>query len=427
MSVLLLIVILFVLLLMGTPLFVVMGASVSILILSEGYASLTLVAQKMIDELNNDLLMSLPFFGMAAVFMQRGGVARTLVDLATALLGWMRGGLGLVAVGACTIFASISGSSVTTALAMGVILVPPMLAKGYRRDFTSGLLGAGGTLGILIPPSLPLILYAILAEQSVPRLFLAALIPGLVQAFLMALYVTYVARRYDLPAEPPVPRGDIVAAFVRALPALSVPAIIAVGIYGGLLTVTESAVATAFVALFLSVFVYRGISIRAMVPVMGDAISTVAAIIFIIMTAMVFGHWVTESGVPMQLVAWLDTLGLQGWQFILAIVVVLLILGMFLEIASILLILVPILIPVLHLYDINPVHFGIVMMIAMEIAAITPPVGLNLFVLSSISKAPVAEVIRGIWPFVVLMTGLLLFVAFVPVMSLWLPALVYGS
>lgn len=422
---LILLAIFFLLLLIGTPLFVVLGASVSILIVSSGSGSLTLVAQKMIDELNNDLLMSLPFFGMAAVFMLRGGVSKALVDFSSAFLGWMRGGLGLVAVGACTIFASISGSSVTTALAMGVILMPAMLSKGYDRSFSSGLLGAGGTLGILIPPSLPLILYAVLAEESVPRLFLAAVIPGLMQAMLMALYVVVIARRKNLPSEPMLSRSEFLMVMLRAIPALCVPVIIGVGIYGGLLTVTESAVAAAFVSLLLSIFVYRGVGLSNMIAVVGEAISSVSAIIFIVMTAMVFGHWVTESGVPMDLVQWLDALGLESWQFILGVMLLLLVLGMFLEITSILLISVPILIPVLHAYDISPIHFGVIMMINMEIAAITPPVGLNLYVLSSIAKSPVSEVIRGIWPFVLLMIALLFFVAFIPGLTLWLPSMIY--
>ncbi|SMH56460.1 TRAP transporter large permease [Mesorhizobium australicum] len=423
---LLLLVLFFVLLYLGTPLFVVLGASVSVLIVAEGHMSLTLVAQKMIDELNNDLLMSLPFFGMAAVFMQRGGVAKSLVDLAIGLIGWMRGGLGLVAVAACTMFATISGSSVTTALAMGVLLLPSMLAKGYGRPFSTGLLGAGGTLGILIPPSLPLILYAILAEESVPRLFLAAVIPGLMQALLLAIYVIVMARVRNLPAEPRQSAGEIGVLALRAAPALLVPIVIAVGIYGGLLTITDSAVAAAFVSLILSIFVYRGVKLRETISVIGESIYSVSAIILIIMTAMVFGHWVTESGVPARLVEWTSSLNLQPWQFIVIVMLILIVLGTILEIASILLITTPILIPLLGAYDISPIHFGILMAINMEIAAITPPVGLNLYVLAAISKGTTSEVNAGIWPFVVLMLGLLLLVAFIPGLTLWLPEMVYG-
>jgi C4-dicarboxylate transporter DctM subunit len=409
----------------GMPLFAVLGLTSATLLFADG-TPLVLLAQKVLDELNSQLLMALPFFGMAAVFMQRGGVARAMVDVSVAWIGRMRGGLGVVAVVACTLFAAIAGSSVATALAMGTILVPAMLERRYDRSFATGLIGAGGTLGILIPPSLPLILYAIIAEESVPRLFLAGVVPGLIQATLMIGCVMWVARRRGYPPEPPCSRREFIAVNLRALPALAVPVVVAIGIYGGLITVSEAAVLAAVVAFLVGAGFYRGFAWRDGPSVIGEAMRAAASIMIIVATALAFGHWVTESGVPASLVKWLVDAGIQGWQFLLVVNLLLLVLGMFLEVASIMLITLPILISVFGPLGIDPIHFAIVMTINMELALITPPVGLNLYVLSSISRAPVGEVIAGIWPFALLFLGLLFAVTYLPGLALWLPDLVYG-
>ena len=206
----------------------------------------------MIDQLNSTTLMALPLFVMAAAFMRRGGVAQALVDLSTAWLGGIKGSLGLVAVVSCALFAAISGSSVATALAMGTILLPAMIERGYPRGFALGVLGASGTIGVVIPPSLALILYGIVTEQSVPRLFLAGILPGLLQAGAFFLWVLYYARRKNFPREPAMPMRAAAARHRRALPAMAVPFVVLVGIYGGFMTVTESAALAAVTALVVS-------------------------------------------------------------------------------------------------------------------------------------------------------------------------------
>src|SRR3984893_3323420 len=241
----------------GMPIFLVLGTCAAILFFVSGQPLIG-VAQKILDELHSSTLMALPLFVMAAAFMRRGGVAKALVDLATAWFGGLRGALGLVTVVSCTLFAAICGSSVATALAMGTILLPAMLERGYPRHFALGVIGASGTIGIVIPPSLALILYGIIAEQSVPRLFLAGILPGLLQAALFAAWVVWYARRHNFPREKPMSwaaRGRVTAG---ALPALAVPVIVAVGIYGGVVTVTEAAALSAVVALIVSLFFYRG-------------------------------------------------------------------------------------------------------------------------------------------------------------------------
>src|ERR1700744_1669681 len=254
MATILFLVLFFGLLAAGMPIFLVLGACAAVLYFVSDQPIIGL-AQNMIDQLNSTTLMSLPLFVVAAAFMRRGGVAQALVDLSTAWLGGVKGSLGLVAVVSCALFAAISGSSVATALAMGTILLPAMLARGYPRGFSLGVIGASGTIGVVIPPSLALILYGIVTEQSVPRLFLAGILPGLLQAAAFFLWVLYYARRKNFPVEPAMPLMMRLQVTVRALPALLVPVVVMVGIYGGFVTVTEAAALAAVVALGVSLVV----------------------------------------------------------------------------------------------------------------------------------------------------------------------------
>ncbi|MEY9150787.1 TRAP transporter large permease [Bradyrhizobium elkanii] len=339
----------------------------------------------------------------------------------------MRGALGLVTVVSCTLFAAICGSSVATALAMGTILVPAMIERGYPRHFALGVVGASGTIGIVIPPSLSLILYGLIAEQSVPRLFLAGIMPGLLQAAMFFGWVFYYSHKYELPREPAVPRVELVRMSLNALPALCVPFIVMVGIYGGLMTVTEAAAVSATVALLVSLFFYRGFQVSQTLEVIAEAIKSAATIMIIVATALAFGHWMTDSGIPASLVKFTLDNQLHPWQFLLAINVLLLVLGCFLEVAATLLVVMPILAPALKPLGIDPVHFAIVFTHNMEIALVHPPVGLNLYVLATISTAPVTEVVRGVLPFLGLLLLCLAIITYVPQLSLWLPNLVYGA
>src|ERR1700746_3663755 len=252
----------------GMPIFLVLGLCAAVLYIASG-EPLGVFGEIVVDHLNSPTLMSLPLFVMAATFMRHGGVAKALVDVSAAWLGGIRGSLGLVTVVACTLFAAISGSSVATALAMGTILLPAMIEKGYPRSFALGVVGASGTIGIVIPPSLALILYGIVAEQSVPRLFLAGVLPGLLQAAVFFGWVWYDARRRKFPVEPTLPFAERVRVTARAIPALIVPAIVLVGIYGGVVTVTEAAAIAAVVSLTVSLAYYRGFHWSGKVLVVG--------------------------------------------------------------------------------------------------------------------------------------------------------------
>ncbi|HEY0212426.1 MAG TPA: TRAP transporter large permease [Paenirhodobacter sp.] len=418
----------FILLAVGMPLYLVLGGTAVFMYWLNGDPVVG-VFQKMLDGLNSDTLLAVPFFVMAAAFMEKGGVAKAMIDLVALLVGRVRGGMAIVAIVACTLFAAICGSSVATAMAMGAIMVPAMRARNYPMPFSLGILAASGTLGILIPPSLAMILYALIAEESVPRLFLAGVVPGIMQASIFVAYAMYYSYRYKLPREetqhyPPGYRRMVV---VRALPALSLPLIVIIGVYGGFVTVTEASVLTAVTALLIGVFFYKGFPLRATLGEIADAVRSAAVITIIIATALAFAQWLTASGVPAAIVSYIAEIGLKPWQFLMIVNILLIIMGMFLETVSIMLISLPILIPLLHPLGIDPIHFAVVMTINMELALLTAPVGLNLFVLSNVSKTPLSVVTKGVFPLECLLFALLMLVTYVPEISLWLPNLVYGK
>ncbi len=416
----------FSLLVAGMPVFLVLGVLSLILFWAKG-SPLIALPQLYIDHLNSQTLIAIPFFVIAATFMQRGGIAKALVDCAYSWVGGLRGGLALVCVLATMIFAAISGSSVATAMTMGTLLVPAMLAKNYERHFAVGVVGASGTLGILIPPSLAMIVYAIIAEQSVPRLFLAGVIPGFLQAGLFAIWIMYYTRRRGYPKGEPLTRDQFKRVNIHAIPALTLPIIILGGIYSGALTVTEAAGMAALTAIVISLIFYKECRLSEVAGIIAEAIKMTAVIFFIILGALAFGHWITSAGIADTLVEVVTGNDLSAWQFLLLINALMLVLGMFLEVIAVMLITVPLVLPLLAPLGISPVHFAVVVTINMELALLTPPVGLNLYVLSSISKMPVETVARGVFPFIVIMIGLLGLVTFVPEISLYLPQLVYGK
>jgi C4-dicarboxylate transporter DctM subunit len=301
-----------------------------------------------------------------------------------------------------------------------------MLERGYPRSFVLGVVGASGTIGIVIPPSLPLILYGIVAEQSVPRLFLAGILPGVLQAAAFFIWVLYEARRRKFPIEPVLPFNERMRVTLAALPAMLVPLVVMVGIYGGFVTVTEAAALSAVVSLCVSLLFYRGFHWTETLSVIASGLRSAASIMLIIATALAVGHWLTESGVPARLVAFLLSHNFSTWQFLLTINVLLLVLGCFLEVTATLLLVLPILAPALGPMGVDPIHFAIIFTHNMEIGLVHPPVGLNLFVLSSIAAAPMGEVIRGILPFLLILLIVLAIIVCVPSLTLWLPEMVFG-
>lgn len=405
---------------LGAPIFIALGVAAIAMLASEGRPLLDAAAHS-INGINSTTFLAVPFFVMAATFMQKGGIARIIIEAAETWVGHFRGGLGLVAVIATTLFAAISGSSVVTAMAMGTFLIPAMVQRGYDRPFALGLVGASGTLGILIPPSLSMILYGLIAEESVPRLFMAGVIPGLMQACLLAAWVVYYSRRKGYASGQRATRAEFIQKNLHALPAVAIPVSVFAGIYTGYTTVTESAGVAAVASVLIAVLIYREVKLREVFAMATEGMKAASGVTFIVMFALLFAHWITGSGVPTALVDFAIHMELEKWQFLLMLNVLMIILGMFLDAVAVMLIVTPIILPVLATLGIDPIHFGIVLIVNMEIAFLTPPIGLNLFVLSSISGAPMSEAVRGMIPFVIIMAGFLMLITYIPEISLWLP------
>ncbi len=411
-----------VLMALGAPIFVSLGLAALLMLATEGRPLMDAAAHS-INGINSTTFLAVPFFVMAATFMQKGGIARVIIEAAETWVGHFRGGLGLVAVIATTLFAAISGSSVVTAMAMGTFLIPAMVARGYDRPFALGLVGASGTLGILIPPSLSMILYGLIAEESVPRLFLAGVVPGLLQAALLGAWVIFYSRRKGYASGQRASTSEFIRKNLRALPAVAIPLSVFAGIYSGYTTVTESAGVAAIASVLVAIVVYKEVTFRDVFPMATEGMKSASAVTFIVMFALLFAHWITGSGIPTALVNFAIARELEPWQFLLALNVMMIILGMFLDAIAVMLIVTPIVLPVLSTLGIDPVHFGIVLIVNMEIAFLTPPIGLNLFVLSSIAKAPMSEAVRGMVPFVIIMAVFLILITYIPEISLWLPNL----
>lgn len=414
------------LLAIGTPIYLVLTAVAGGLLLMDGM-SLAGLGQHVLDHLNSPSLVSVPFFLLAAVLMRGGGVARALFDAALTWIGWLPGGLALAGIAATAIFAAINGSSVATAMAMGSLLVPMMIERGYKPGFAMGLTATAATLGILIPPSLPMILIGLIMEESIPRLFLAGVVPGLLQALLLAGYVLLRAKDAGGAAEPWPSRSVLIRNNVNALPAVSIPVVILGGLYGGFVTLTEAAVLGALVSLVVVLFVYRSVRLRQMAGMLTEAVDRTSVVVVIMIGATLLSAWIIKSGLPQSLAAVIAESGLQPWQFLLILNLVLFIMGMFLEGVAIILIVLPVIAPVVREMGISPEHFAVLMVINIEIALLSPPIGLNLFVMSSVTGRPVSEVLRGTLPFFGLMLLLLLLVTFIPEISTWLPSYVMDA
>ena len=416
---------LFLLLALGVPIYIVLTGLGIILLLIDG-GSVGGIGQDVLDHMNSATLMAVPFFVIAAGFIQGGGIARALIDMASTWIGRLPGGIALSSLVATALFAAISGSSVATVLAMGTMVVPEMLKNGYRRPFALGVTAAAGTLGILIPPSMPMVVYGLVSETSIPRLFLAGVVPGLLQIGLFALVIMVMARQQGAQ---PIPFPGLRAAAqanLRALPALAVPLIVLGGIYGGFVTVTEAAALSAAVALIVSLFIYRTLNIFDVPGILVQGISRTAAILLIIAGADLLSNWMTRDGLASHIAAFATALDLTPVQFLFAMAAILLVLGMVLEGYAIILITLPLTLPILEALGIDKVHYGIVLVIGIELAMLTPPVGLNLFVMAEVSRAPVTEVQRGLLPFFVAMLVLWAAVILVPEIATGLPDLVLG-
>jgi C4-dicarboxylate transporter, DctM subunit len=372
------------------------------------------VIQKMFSTLSSATLMAIPGFVFAGIIMSKGGISYYLIEALRAWIGHIRGGLAVVTILACMVFAAISGSSPATAAAIGGIMIPAMVEAGYSKRYAMGLVAASGTLGILIPPSIPLIIYGSVAEESIGKLFAAGIVPGLFLGVLLLSLAIINARLNNYGTLPKASWNQRWQKTWKAIPGFLLPVLILGGIYTGIVTPTEAAVVASAYGFLVSTLIYREMDWKKFIGVVKESINITAMIFLITASAVVFGMFLTTEQVPQAFAEWIEEHAANKWFFLLGVNVMFFILGMFLESVSIILITLPILLPVLGLFDINVIHFAIIMTMNMEFAMITPPVGLNLFVVSGISREKVGEVVRGVLPFFAVMLLALVLVIIFP-------------
>ena len=418
----------FLLLFLSVPVGVALGASTFITsYIFEGQESLIDLASAVFSKLDKYALMAIPMFILAGNLLSKGSSAKRIVDFAKTFVGHLPGGLPIAAIFASIIFAAVSGSSPATVAAIGSIMFGAITAAGYPKSYAVGTITASGSLGILIPPSIVMIIYGVTAEVSIGKLFIAGIIPGLLIGF-MLMAVTYIgAKRLGFKKTAPAPLSEKWKKFKESFWALMTIVIIIGGIYGGVFTPTEAAAVSAVWALFIAIFIYKDIKIKDLKNVFLESAKTSAMIMFIIANASVFAYFLTLENIPQMLSDFVVHMHLNKVMFLVAVNILLLIAGNFMEPSSIIMIMVPLLLPVATMLGIDPIHFGVIITINMELGMLTPPVGLNLFVASGITGLSIKEVVKAVMPwFFVIFVGLIL-ITYIPQISLWLPNLMMGS
>lgn len=435
-----LVVLFFLLVTIGAPVAVALGGSVAAVSLLLDPIPLPIIGQKLFANLDHFSLMAVPFFFFAAALMETGGLVRRLINLANAIVGHWTGGLGVTTVLSCVFFAAISGSSPATVAGIGRIMYPNLTKEGYSPRYALGALVTAGSIGILIPPSIPLIMFGFVTETSVTRLFLAGVVPGIIYALGMIAMAVFLARQTDVPRHPPAPMRQRASAIWAALPALALPVMIFVGIYGlppvslgpvqidggAIFTPTEAAVMATLLAMVIGMFCYRELSPAGMVKAIVSTAPSVGMIFFITTNALLFAFFITKLGIPATVTDLIMSLGLETWQFLLLVNLLFLIIGFFLEGVPTILMFVPVLFPAAVAMGVDPVHFGIIVIVNIELGLVTPPVGLNLFVAAGVSDRSVVDVFKGALPWMAVTIAVLMLVTFVPQLSLFLPNLMFN-
>ena len=423
------------LMLTGMPISIALGLTVLTFLFFLTQVPIEAVALKLFTGIDNFEIMAIPFFILAGNFLTHGGVARRMINFATSMVGHWYGGLGLAGVMACALFAAISGSSPATVIAIGSILLPAMVAQGFPKRFGAGVITTSGALGILIPPSIVMVIYAVatggsvalgpdgarVTSASVGQLFIAGVIPGLMLATLLGATTVYRAWKFDYPRLPRASWGERFKAFRECIWGLLLIFLVLGGIYRGWFTPTEAAAVSAVYAFIIAVFVYKDMGLKDVPRVLLGSASMSAMILYIITNAVLFSFLMTSEQIPQQLTAWIVDMGVNWWTFLIFVNILLLVAGNVMEASSIVLITAPILFPIAVKLGVHPVHLGILMVVNMEVGMCHPPVGLNLYVASGIAKMGITELTIAVWPWLLTMLMFLVAVTFIPEISLWLP------
>lgn len=426
MNALIIFVLLFALMLTGMPISISLGLTVLTFLFTMTDVPIQSVALKLFTGIEKFEIMAIPFFILAGNFLTHGGVARRMINFATSMVGHWHGGLALAGVLACALFAAVSGSSPATVVAIGSIILPAMVKQGFPNRFGAGVITTSGALGILIPPSIVMVMYSVSTNTSVGKLFMAGVVPGLLLAFLLGVTTWYLARKNNYPRLKKATWAERAAAFRKSGWGLFLIVIVMGGIYTGVFTPTEAAAMAAVYAFFIAVFVYKDLTLKQVPKVLLDSASMSAMLLYIITNAVLFSFLVTSENIPQAMAAWITDSGLGPITFLLVVNILLLLAGNVMEPSSIVLILAPILFPVAMKLGIDPVHFGILIVVNMEVGMCHPPVGLNLYVASGITKMGITELTIAVMPWLLTMLGFLALVTYWPGLSLWLPNLIYN-
>jgi C4-dicarboxylate transporter DctM subunit len=416
-------VLLIALMLTGMPISIALGLTVLTFLFTLTQVPIEAVALKLFTGIEKFEIMAIPFFILAGNFLTHGGVARRMIKFATAMVGHWYGGLALAGVLACALFAAVSGSSPATVVAIGSIIMPAMVAQGFPNKFGAGVVTTSGSLGILIPPSIPMVIYAVSTNTSVGKLFMAGVVPGIMLATLLGLTTWYIARKNNYPRMPKASWGERTKSFFDAFWGLLLILIVIGGIYTGFFTPTEAAAMSAVYAFIVAVYVYKDMRLRDVPAVLLSSANMSAMLLYIITNAVLFSFLMTHENIPQAMAQWMIDMGLGPIGFLLLVNILLLLAGNVMEPSSIILILAPILFPVAVKLGIDPIHFGILIVVNMEVGLCHPPVGLNLYVASGIAKMGITELTVAVWPWLCTMLCFLLLVTYVPAISLWLPRL----
>lgn len=417
---------LFLLMFLGVPVSVALGSSTLITAYYFTDYDVIGIVSHVFDGLNKYSLMAIPMFILAGSFLSKGGAAQRIIDFAKSIVGHLPGGLPIAAIFAAMIFAAVSGSSPATVAAIGSVMFSAIKEAGYPRGYAIGTIATSGSLGILIPPSIVFIVYGVTADLSIGKLFMAGVIPGFLIGF-MLMAITYIgAVRLGFKKEKPASLKERFLKFKEAFWALMLIVIVIGGIYGGLFTPTEAGAASAVYAFIVSVFIYKDLKLKDVYPIIVESALTSAMIFFVIANAMIFAHFLTDETIPQQITKMIMDANVGPLMFLIIVNILLLLMGQFMEPSSIVMITVPLLLPLVMALGIDPIHFGVIMVVNMEIGMITPPVGLNLFVAAGMTGLSLKEVVVASLPWVaVLFVGLLL-ITYIPIISLWLPQLMFG-
>ena len=409
------------LMLTGMPISISLGLTVLSFLFFMTQVPVESVALKLFTGIEKFEIMAIPFFILAGNFLTHGGVARRMIKFATSMVGHWYGGLGLGGVLACALFAAVSGSSPATGVAIGSILLPAMVKAGFPNRFGAGVITTSGALGILIPPSIVMVMYSVSTNTSVGALFMAGVIPGIVMATMLGLTTWYRAKRFNYPRQPKASWAERWDAFRKAIWGLFLIIVVMGGIYTGIFTPTEAAAMSAVYAFFVAVFVYKDMGLKDVPKVLLSSANMSAMLLYIITNAVLFSFLMTHENIPQEMADWMMGTGIGVIGFLLMANVLLLLAGNFMEPSSIVLILAPILFPIAVKLGIDPIHFGILMVVNMEVGMCHPPVGLNLYVASGITRMGITELTIAVWPWLLTMLTFLIIVTYWPPLSLWLP------